>query len=279
MTARHINILNFRQLRRAQRGAEWLFYFTRFAVRQFFQQKGLQIASSLAYATLLALVPLITVMFSVLGGLPVFENVGYRVQTYIFENFVPAFGDTVLGYISNFSDKASELTLTGSGMVFVIALMLLATIDDALNSIWHVQNRRSTLSRFLVYWAILTMGPLLLGIGMFSTSYLMSLPVISGVDTGFSLEERFLSWLPFITTSIAFTALYLLIPNCYVSGRYAAIGGIIAAILFELAKFGFGLYVRTMPGFQTISTMMATASRLSDHVWTIKELIERAGEA
>ena len=76
--------MDSRQLRRIRLGGEWLFYFTRFSIRQFFQKKGLQIASSLAYTTLLAFVPLITVMFSVLGGLPVFETVAAKVQTYIF---------------------------------------------------------------------------------------------------------------------------------------------------------------------------------------------------
>src|SRR5690606_1670964 len=112
-------------------------------------------------------------------------------------------------------------------------------------------------ARFLVYWAILTMGPLLLGVGLFSTSYLFSLPLISGVDTTFGVKERLLSWLPFMTTSIAFTIIYILIPNCVVLRRHALVGGIAAAILFELAKYGFGIYVRTMPGYQTIYGALA----------------------
>ncbi|MEX2352625.1 MAG: YihY family inner membrane protein, partial [Gammaproteobacteria bacterium] len=97
-----------RHIRRIQHSLEWLIYFTRFFFRQFYEQRGLQIASSLAYATLLALVPLVTVMFSVLRGLPVFEGVGNSIQVYVFDNFVPAFGETVLGYISSFSEKASQ---------------------------------------------------------------------------------------------------------------------------------------------------------------------------
>ena len=245
-------MMNSRQLHRIQHGFEWLFYFARFSFRQFYDQRGLQIASSLAYTTLLALVPLVTVMFTSLRGLPVFENVGSTLQVYIFNNFVPAFGDTVLGHISSFSQRASELTITGLSMIFIVALMLMATIDNALNSIWHVQNRRNPIARFLVYWAILTLGPLLLGIGLFSTSYLLSLPLISGVDTGFGVKETLLSWLPFITTSTAFTILYVLIPNCFVLRRHALVGGIIAAILFELAKYTFGIYVKAMPSFETI---------------------------
>ncbi len=244
-----MNLNIFKQVLRAP---EWQYYFARFFFRQFYKQKGLQIASSLAYTTLLALVPLLTVMFSFLGGLPVFENVGETIQTYIFNNFVPAFGETVLEYLRSFSRQASQLTVTGVAFLFVIALMLMATIDNALNSIWHIRSQRNPIARFLVYWAILTMGPILLGIGMFSTSYILSLPALSDMDTGFGLKERLLSWLPFITTSIAFTILYILIPNCFVLRRHAIIGGVIAAVLFELAKYGFGFYVRAMTGFQTI---------------------------
>jgi membrane protein len=249
--------MNKRDLRRFKRIFEWVFYFTRFFFRQFYRQRGLQIASSLAYATLLALVPLITVMFGFLGGHPVFDTVGDTIQTYIFNNFVPSFGETVLSYLQSFSQKASQLTITGMVMIFIIALMLMATIDNAFNSIWHIRNQRNPVSRFLVYWAILTMGPILLGVGMFSSSYLLSLPLISGVDTGFGVKERLLSWVPFITTSMAFTILYILIPNCFVLRRHALVGGITGAVLFELAKYGFGIYVKAMPGFQTIYGALA----------------------
>jgi membrane protein len=249
--------MNLNIFKQVLRVPEWYLYFTRFFFRQFYKQKGLQIASYLAYATLLALVPLLTVMFSFLGGLPVFENVGETIQTYIFNNFVPAFGETVLAYLTSFSRQASQLTVTGVALLFVIALMLMATIDNALNSIWHIRSQRNPVARFLVYWAILTMGPILLGVGMFSTSYILSLPAVSDVDASFGLKERLLSWLPFITTSIAFTILYILIPNCFVLRRHAMIGGIVAAVLFELAKYGFGFYVKAMTGFQTIYGALA----------------------
>ncbi|MFT5350023.1 MAG: membrane protein, partial [Gammaproteobacteria bacterium] len=135
-----------------QQACLWLFYFSRFSVRQFYRQRGLQIASSLAYATLLALVPLVTVMFGFLSGLSVFENMGDAIQTFIFNNFAPAFGDSVRQYLNEFSQKASKLTTTGIIVLVAIALMLMATIDSALNTIWHVRRRRNPVARFLVYW-------------------------------------------------------------------------------------------------------------------------------
>ena len=249
--------MNASYRRRIQHGLEWLFYFARFSLRQFYEQHGLQIAASLAYTTLLALVPLLTVMFTFLRGQPVFESMGATLQAYIFNNFVPAFGQNILEYINTFTQKASELTITGLLMLFVVALMMMATIDDALNSIWHVRNRRTFIARFLVYWAILTMGPLLVGVSLISTSYLLSLPVISYVDTSLAVKQTLLAWLPFITTSMAFSFLYILVPNCFVLSRYAVVGGVVAAIMFELAKYGFGIYIRTIPGFQTIYGALA----------------------
>ncbi len=95
--------------------------------------------------------------------------------------------------------------------------MLMATIDNAFNRIWIVKNKRSPIARLLVYWGVLTMGPLLIGAGLATTSYLLSLPVVADVDTTFNLKARLLSWLPFLTTSTAFSLIYILIPNCFVS--------------------------------------------------------------
>jgi membrane protein len=226
---------------------EWLFYFTRYFFRQFFQQRGMQIAASLAYTTLLSLIPLLLVMITFLGGLPMFDRVNDAIQNFIFSNFVPNFGDAIRDYLGNLSTKASQLTITGMAVLFIIALMLMYTIDAALNTIWHVHKRRNPVARFLIYWAIITLGPLLLGVGLLSTSYLLSLPMISDVGSSYGLKAHLLSWVPFLTTSLAFTLLYILIPNCFVLRRHAVVGGVIAAILFELAKYGFGVYVSQVP--------------------------------
>lgn len=250
-------IMNHVYFQRFRYALEWLFYFTRYFFRQFYQHRGLQIASSLAYATLLSLVPLVTVMFGFLGGLPVFDKIGDTVQTFIFNNFVPTFGGMIQSYLTGFSQKASQLTVTGLSVLFIIALMLMATIENALNSIWHVHDRRNPAARFLVYWAILSLGPVLLGIGLFSTTYLLSLPLVAEVGGTLGLQKKILSFLPFLTTSIAFTLMYVLIPNCFVYKRHALTGGIIAAVLFELAKHGFGFYVKEVATYETIYGTLA----------------------
>lgn len=229
-----------------------LFYFCRFFLRHFYNLRGMQTASSLAYTTLLSIVPLITVMFGLFGSISVFSDFSEAVQDFVFANFVPEFGWTIQGYLLDYSDKASKLTITGIMVLVVIAIMLMATIDNAFNRIWIVKNKRNPVARLLVYWAVLTMGPVLIGFGLASTSYILSLPVVVDVNSSWNLKARLLSWLPFFTTSVAFSLLYILIPNCFVSKKHAFIGGFICAVLFEFAKYGFGIYVREMPGYENI---------------------------
>lgn len=227
-------------------------YFARFFGRQFNDTRGMQTASSLAYTTLLSIVPLLAVMFGLFGKIPLLQGVSTAIQEFMFANFVPQFGETLQGYLGKFSTNASSLTFSGSMILVLIALMLMATIENAFNRIWFVTRKRSPVSRLLVYWAVLTMGPLLIGIGMASTSYILSLPVLNELDSTLNLSARLISFLPFLTTSIAFSLIYILIPNCFVIKKNAFISGILAAVLFELAKYGFGIYVRTMTSYQNI---------------------------
>ena len=230
----------------------WVFYFSRFVVIQFVERRGLQAASSLAYTTLLSIVPLIGVMFSFFGNLTVFEDVSNELQEFVFGNFVPEFGRTVQQYLISFSLNASQLTTTGIIALIIIALMMMSTIESSMNHIWNVLSKRRPLARFLVYWAILTLGPILVGIGLYTTSYILALPVVTSVHSSLMLKTRLLAMMPFVTTTMAFTFMYILVPNCYVNRFSALVGGVIAALFFEVAKYSFGLYVKAVPTYQMI---------------------------
>lgn len=229
-----------------------LFLFLAFFWRNIREQNALQTAASLAYTTLLSLVPLITVVFSIFGQLSILGDVSGSIQSFIFNNFVPAFGSTVQEYMVQFSDNASKMTITGVVVLIIIALMLIATIDDAFNRIWLVKKRRSPVSRLLVYWAMITMGPLLIGFGIYLTSSVLAHPLINDVDQSLQLQARLLRVAPFLTSTVAFTLIYMIVPNCFVPKRNALVGGVTAAVLFELAKFAFGIYVKAMPTYQNI---------------------------
>ena len=136
-------------------------------------------AAALAYTSLLALVPLFTVVFVTLSAFPAFQGWRESVENFVFQNFVPALGDQVRAYLVEFSDKARGLQAAGISILVVSVLAMLATIDSTFNVIWGVRRRRPLLVRFLVYWSVLTLGPVLIGAGMVATSYVISLPLVS----------------------------------------------------------------------------------------------------
>jgi len=234
-----------------------IFARTSYILRHFYLSNAMQVASSLAFTSLLSLVPLLTVMFGLFGEISVLQNFSTLIQNFIFANFVPEFGQTIEQYIYIFSMKASQLTISGSVFLVLIAMMLLATIDNSFNRIWKIKKKRNPIKRILIYFSLLIMGPLLIGIGLALTSYLLSIPVIADVDTTFNVKTHLLGWLPFLMTSIAFILLYILVPNCYVYKKYAVSAGVICAILFELAKYGFGIYVKDMSGYENIYGALA----------------------
>ena len=234
-----------------------IFARTLYILRHFYLSNGMQVASSLAFTSLLSLVPLLTVMFGLFGEISVLQNFSTLIQNFIFANFVPEFGQTIEQYIYIFSTKASQLTISVSVFLVLIAMMLLATIDNSFNRIWKIKKKRNPIKRILIYFSLLIMWPLLIGIGLALTSYLLSIPVIADVDTTFNVKTHLLGWLPFLMTSIAFILLYILVPNCYVYKKYAVSAGVICAILFELAKYGFGIYVKEMSGYENIYGALA----------------------
>ena len=234
-----------------------IFARTSYILRHFYLSNAMQVASSLAFTSLLSFVPLLTVMFGLFGEISVLQNFSTLIQNFIFANFVPEFGQTIEQYIYIFSMKASQLTISGSVFLVLIAMMLLATIDNSFNRIWKIKKKRNPIKRILIYFSLLIIGPLLIGIGLALTSYLLSIPVIADVDTTFNVKTHLLGWLPFLMTSIAFILLYILVPNCYVYKKYAVSAGVICAILFELAKYGFGIYVKEMSGYENIYGALA----------------------
>lgn len=228
--------------------------FVRYLIHCIIAGHSLQVASALAYTTLLSLVPMIAVTAGFLGALPGFAQYEDMAREFVFQNFVPAFGQTVESYLDQFASRAAQLTLSGIVFLVIIALMLMATIENAFNDIWRVREKRRPLLRFLIYWLVLTLGPILIGAGLALTSYLLAMPAAEEV---LRFERRLLSVLPFLMTASVLILLYLLVPNCHVPIRNAVIGGICAAIFFESAKYGFAYYVTTVPTYEAIYGALA----------------------
>lgn len=218
---------------------------------RFMRHRGMQAAASLTYTTLFAVVPLTAVVYSILSAVPEFQGVGDKLQQYLFDQFVPATGEQVRQQLNNFSNQARNLTFVGVGFLFVTAVMMMVSIESAFNSIWQAPSRRSGVSSFLMYWAVLTLGPLLIGAAFVFSSYVASLRMFNDAMAGFS-DERLLHLVSPILSFLALLFVYMVIPNARVRLRHAAVGSAVTAVLIELAKFGFGLYVTNFRSYELI---------------------------
>lgn len=231
--------------------------FLRLLLGEFLDHQGPQNAAALTFATLLSLVPLMAVSLAVFYAFPVADRVQETIQDFLFQNFVPTSGEVLQEHLQSFSDKASKLSGTGFAFLILVALMMMANIDRALNTIWEVQRKRRPLNQFLIYWSVLTLGPVLIGASVVVTSYLISLPLLSdAAASGFG--RRLLGLTPVVASTLAFSLLYAVVPNVRVRFGHALAGGVVAALLFEAAKRGFGFYITTFPTYEAIYGAMAT---------------------
>lgn len=213
-------------------------------------------AGYLAYITLLSLVPMLTVLFSVLSSFSLFSSVGDDIQLFLITHFVPAAGDAVQGALVEFIANTGKMTAVGGVALFVAALMLISNIDKNLNYIWRVTQKRRAVFSFSMYWMVLTLGPILVGASIVATSYVTSLKILEGeVISG--VYPLMLRWLPFWLSFFAFVGLYLLVPNKKVKLTHAAAGAMIAAILFEVSKKAFAAYITQFPSYQLIYGALA----------------------
>lgn len=227
-------------------------------VSQFFLDNCALRAAALSYTSLLSIVPLMTVSFTIMTAFPIFRQIGLEIQNFIFENFVAASAQVVQESLQRFAGQALNLSATGLIFLLVTALLMIFNMEQAFNAIWRVKRSRSGTSAFMLYWGLLTLLPILLGVGFAITSYIFSLPFIEGTTQTLGLKGPFLLVFPYILTFVAFTVLYITLPNCKVYIRHAMIGGLVATILFEMAKYGFGLYVLHFPTYELLYGTLAT---------------------
>ncbi|WJF91399.1 YihY family inner membrane protein [Paraburkholderia bonniea] len=226
----------------------------RFAAKRSGEDRIPQVAGSLTFTTMLSLVPLATVAFALFTAFPIFSSFQAALQGFLADHLMPAqFNNQIFRYLNEFAAKAKGLTTLGMIVLFVTSVMTMMTIESAFNVIWRVRKPRPLAQRVLVYWAILTLGPILIGASLSISSYLFTQsmaftavkhisPVIGWALAGASLP----------LTALAFTMLYVYLPNCRVEWRDAVVGGVCAALAFELARRGFGYYIRRIPSYTAV---------------------------
>lgn len=231
--------------------------FAVFLWQRFRDDRCPQSAGALAFTTLTSLVPLTAAILGVLSSFPVFARWQADLTNFVFDNFVPAAGRTVQGYLTEFANNASQATAIGVVVLLVSAVLLMVSIEDAFNRIWRVATARGAASRFLMYWTALSFGPLLLVAAMALSSYLFALPLVAGYEQQLGLKARVLNLLPFLFVWVSLLASYQIIPNRHVRLRDAAIGSFVAASLFELAKRGFAFYLGTITSYEQVYGALA----------------------
>ena len=214
-----------------------------YALRRFLSDGCPQSAAALTYMSLFAIVPMLTLLYSMFSLVPAFQELGGQVEEFIFSKFLPSSGQEITQYLSEFSNQARKLSVAGVAIILVTALLMLSNIEKTFNHIWATTGSRKGLAGFLVYWAILSLGPLLLAVGMIMSTYLMSLRLMVTEVDSLGLVALLFSYLPWLLTWLAFTLLYVAVPNCKVRVVYAAFGGLITTLLFETAKALFGQLV------------------------------------
>ena len=235
-------------IRNLGRAVRQFVYFCWAIALRFREERATQTAGSLAYTSLLSLVPLLTVALAISSAFPVFENAVDALQSFLVENVLPeAPGvDSIIEQIDSFTRNAGRLTAIGIIGFMVTAVMLMLTIDNALNRIFRVQRRRSMLQNIFVYWAILTLAPVLIGVSLSMTTVALAASVGS------------VYVVPFFFTCVALSILYGVVPARRVELRHAVIGGIVAGAGFELAKRAFALYLQQVPTYTLIYGAFAT---------------------
>ncbi len=229
--------------------------FVRYTAGRFWYDKCTEAASALTYTTLLSLVPLTTITLGILSAFPAFREIENQASQLIFSSLVPQVGEIVREHLEGFTGQAGQLTGFGIIGLMITSVMLLSTIETAFNDIWRVRESRSLLLRLLSSWAILTMTPPLFAASLSFTTQIFA---SADIETQFPLWRRVAGSLPGLFEFIGFTLLYRVIPNRTVRSRDALTGAAVAALLFELSKTGFVLYLTAFPSYQTIYGALAT---------------------
>jgi membrane protein len=215
-------------------------------------------ASSLTFTTTIALVPLITVALAVFTAFPMFAKFQDVLQKWLIESLVPDnIARQVLGYLNQFAGKASKLGVAGLAVLLGTALALIFTIDRTLNAIWRVRNPRPFAQRVLIYWAALTLGPLLLGVSLSMTSYAVSASrgLVGDSFGGFTL---LLDLLQFMLVAGGMAALFRYVPYTHVRWGHAWMGGFFVSTGLELAKKALALYLARVPTYSVVYGAFAT---------------------
>jgi membrane protein len=229
----------------------------RFAGQRLREERLPQVAGSLTFTTVLALVPLLTIALAVFTTFPLFDTFRRALDSYFLRSLIPAgIANTILNYLNQFASQATRLSAVGAVALIGTAVAMIGTVDRTFNRIWRVRTARPIAQRVLTYWAVITLGPLLIGVSISVTGYLFA------AANGAVLKVPLLGAVTFTLVSLAltagaFTLLYMVVPNRFIDWRDAACGGLLAAIAFELSKRLFAVFIASFPTYTVLYGALA----------------------
>ncbi|TAM83778.1 MAG: YihY family inner membrane protein, partial [Candidimonas sp.] len=230
----------------------------RYAARRAAEKELPQVAASLTFTTVLAIVPLLAIVLALFTAFPLFDDFRIALESFLTANLMPpTVSQNVMGYLSQFAAQASRLTAIGLLFLLVTSTLLMATVEKAFNRIWHVTRRPPLRRRMLVYWAILTLGPILAGASLWATAAIAraSFGRSAQMAAGLGLA---LSFIPLAVTGIGFATLFVTVPNRRILWKDAFAGGFCTAIALSVMKAGFAYYLVRFPSYTVIYGTFAT---------------------
>lgn len=231
--------------------------FCRRVFTRFNEDRCTRHAAALSFNTLLALAPMIAIAFAMLSVFAATQGWEEGLEQIISNYLVPTVGDEIQKYLATFAGQAGKLTAVGLVFFLITALMMLFYIEESFNDIWRAHKGRPFAQRVTVYWAMVTMGPLLMGASLSLSTYLVSVSLADNA-LGENVTGLGLNILPFVLEVFAFAMLYTIMPNVRVSIRAAVIGAVVATILFEFSKKAFSLFVVNFDSYEIIYGALAT---------------------
>jgi membrane protein len=193
-------------------------------------------SAALTYMSLFALVPLLTVVYTMASAIPAFQGLEVKVQAFMFENLMPDTNSEIRGYLDQFSEQAKNLT--GPGIIFLVvtAVLMLRNIEKAFNQIWRASENRSPVSSFMLYWAVLSLAPITIGVALGLSTYLSSFAhVVEDYDV-IGVQAFMLKIAPLALSTAGFSLIYVAVPNCRVPFKHCLVGGFVAAGAFHIAR-------------------------------------------
>jgi len=229
-----------------------MFTLTRTTLQRAKAERLPQVAASLAFTTLLSIVPLLAASFALFTRFPVFRKLREALQEFLLSRLLPTdIAQTVLKYLNQFAANAKGLTWVGSLFLLVTAVAMLLTVENALNQMWQVKRNRPFFKRVGLYLLVLAIGPPVLGLSLWLSSYLLA--VSAGLIGALPRSLAFAFDLaPLVLGVAAMSSLFYFVPNTSVRLRDAIAGGVIASVAFELGKRGFTMYLVKVPTYKAL---------------------------